>query len=169
MGLLSCLAAKAKALAGRRQAPLTPLGQAAREGDLVKIKLLLRRAADVNERESLSGLSPLASAARHKDLACLRELLQAGADLDFRDEQGLGLVARAGAIGSRKTARHLMRLGAPLPDGSELAILDAMAGSPRQRQILLGLRADMAHHEARLLRASSDNAPKAPKAKSPRL
>lgn len=73
----------------------SPLGWAARKGQLGSIRLLLTHGADVNARGGGGGSTPLIQAAMGGHLKAVQELVSAGA-VDTRDESGFTAAMHAG-------------------------------------------------------------------------
>ena len=73
----------------------SPLGWAARKGQLGSIRLLLTHGADVNMRGGGGGSTPLIQAAMGGHLKAVQELVSAGA-VDTRDESGFTAAMHAG-------------------------------------------------------------------------
>ena len=73
----------------------SPLGWAARKGQLGSLRLLLTHGADVNMRGGAGGSTPLIQAAMGGHLEAVRELVSAGA-VDSRDESGFTAAMHAG-------------------------------------------------------------------------
>ena len=73
----------------------SPLGWAARKGQLGSLRLLLTHGADVNMRGGAGGSTPLVQAAMGGHLEAVRELVSAGA-VDSRDESGFTAAMHAG-------------------------------------------------------------------------
>src|SRR5262249_34359532 len=89
----------------------TSLTEAARVGDIARIKSLLAQGSNVNEPNALSE-TPLMVAARFSTVEALNVLLDAGADIQKRDHLGKTALAYAATGGSAENVKLLLNRGA---------------------------------------------------------
>ena len=85
------------------------LHEAAKEGDVAKIRTLLNKGAQVNAR-SKGGFTPLHQATRHVE--AIRALLRAGADVNARDKGEFTPLHFAAFWGRVEAVRALLKAGA---------------------------------------------------------
>lgn len=90
---------------------LTRLQQAADENDTDRIRLLLKRKADINET-GLCGESALHRAARLNNYSAARLLIESGADINLTDGQGQTALHNAVLQGNTMIATRLLEAGA---------------------------------------------------------
>jgi hypothetical protein len=105
------------------QAPDAPLGKAAREGDLAKLRALLADGADPNRRDG-NGNSPLLEAVAAGQAAAARALVAAGANPNLGSSGGRTPLIEAALGGRVEIARLLITAGA------DLNIAERGAGTP---------------------------------------
>ena len=91
----------------QRDAPISPLISASREGDASRIAELVKSGADINQRGGVNQWTPLMHAVHKNQPASVRALIEAGADIN----------ATAGTRG-RDTALRLAKIQ-NLPDISK--------------------------------------------------
>lgn len=87
------------------------LSNAARDGDLSKIKILLAPRVDLNFRNEY-GMTPLMLASYMKHLDVVRELIKSGASLDVQDKQGRTALMRATTANNLEIIQELFEAGA---------------------------------------------------------
>jgi len=89
------------------------LNRAADEGHVESVRLLLRRGADVNDRDQ-SGQTPLLKASLNGHLQCVEALLQAGADPNLQTTSGFTGLMHAAYKGYAEIVRLSLEHGADL-------------------------------------------------------
>lgn len=67
---------------------MTALHEAARNGDIERLKSLLDNGADVNAKDEKNGAAPLHYAAGHGHARAVKLLLDKGAEVNARDNTG---------------------------------------------------------------------------------
>jgi hypothetical protein len=124
------------------------LRQAARQGDLAKVKDQLAKGADVNAPHNYSGWTALSEAANAGHADVVKVLLDHGADMNWRD-RGMGITALGYAAAQNHAAvvELLLKHGAELELGNEYNVTPLMsaAGSGHAPivQMLLAAGADV--------------------------
>ncbi len=125
------------------QAPgdgLTPLHQAAEDGDAGAVKRLLAAGADPRAATTLGHVTPIAVAATSGEAAIVKLLLDAGADANATTADGTTPLMLAAASGSTETVKLLLDHGAAVnakePAKGETALMFA-AGRNRADAIRL--------------------------------
>jgi len=89
----------------------TPLGEAAREGDLAEVNRLLESGADPDEGDE-DGVTALHFAAAAGHLEIVRALAEAGADLDLAEYDGDTALVNASEFGRLEVVEYLVDHGA---------------------------------------------------------
>ncbi len=89
------------------------LHDAARDGDIDQVQLLLSRGANVNEKNRM-GWTPLHTAIRNRRLALIEPLLAKGADINATDNRGQTPLMAAIYIGQNDAAELLIAKGADI-------------------------------------------------------
>jgi quinoprotein dehydrogenase-associated probable ABC transporter substrate-binding protein len=89
------------------------LGNATLAGDPDRIRFLVERGADLNERDN-QGYAPLHTAARHRDVETVKLLVELGADLNVKDKDGFTAIFHATMRDHEETVRALARAGADM-------------------------------------------------------
>jgi hypothetical protein len=90
---------------------MTPLAQAASQGNLELIRILLNAGADVNGRNR-EGLTPLMQASTQADVEVVQSLLDAGAKIDLRDDDGQSALHHAADEADAEVLKALLDAGA---------------------------------------------------------
>lgn len=103
--------ATSKAQREEQRAGSLDVWTAAREGDLDRLRRVIREGADVNERDSLR-VSPLEWAALEGHAEAIDLLAEHGADVHARNPQGSTALHAAACFGHTDAARKLVELGA---------------------------------------------------------
>jgi len=89
------------------------LHDAAVDGDIDQVQLLLSRGANVNEKNRM-GWTPLHTAVRNRRLALIEPLLAKGADINATDNRGQTPLMAAVYIGQKDAAELLIAKGADI-------------------------------------------------------
>jgi len=89
------------------------LMEAADRGDLVEVKSLLDKGANIDARDGL-GRTALTEAAEQGDLEIVRLLLSKGADVKANADSGWPALTKAAARGHLELARLLLDNGVPI-------------------------------------------------------
>lgn len=108
------------------------LVNAAKEGNLEKVKELLKRGADIDSKDNKQTI-PLIRAAEKGQLEVVKELLKMGADINAQDVYGYTALMTAISYGYLEVARELLNdrgvdVDAQDNDGYTPLILAAMSG-----------------------------------------
>ena len=93
-------------------ADFTPLADAARAGDVSKIRALCARGADPNEAAGQNTWTPLLHAIHKNQIASVTALLQCGAKIDAASPGGTTPLIMAAGYGNREMVRLLLEHGA---------------------------------------------------------
>jgi uncharacterized protein len=123
--------------------------EAANRGDLVQIKTLLKKGANIDGRDGL-GRTALTEAAAQGDLEIVRLLLSKGVDVKANADSGWPALTKVAARGHVELARLLLDNGVPIDakdrNGST-ALMEAARQGVRGRteilRLLLEMRADV--------------------------
>jgi len=97
-----------------RQSEQTPsqlLHDAARDGDIDQVQLLISQGADVNEKNRM-GWTPLHTAIRNRQQALIEPLIAKGADVNAKDNSGQTPLHAAVYIGQKDAVELLIAKGA---------------------------------------------------------
>src|SRR5438270_359608 len=97
--------------AGAVRAGDSPVGKAARAGDLATVRKLISTRADVNLPEG-DGSTALLWAAYSSDLEMLRALIAAGAKVDTANHYGVTPLLQASRTGDTAVMEALIKAGA---------------------------------------------------------
>lgn len=115
--------------------------RAASEGDLARLRELLRQGADVNAQQPNLGGTALHNAAEAGHAQIIRELLKHKADVEARDSRGFTPLMRAAERGKADAVKTLLDAGADIdakPSVGELtAICLAVMAKDRETTQLL--------------------------------
>jgi hypothetical protein len=111
------------------------LHDAARDGDIDQVQLLLSKGANVNEKNRM-GWTPLHTAIRNRRLALIEPLLAKGADINATDNRGQTPLMAAIYIGQKDAVELLIAKGADvnLMGGSDNAL--SLAKKRRNTEIV---------------------------------
>lgn len=112
--------------------PVTPLINAAREGDTVRIRALVAGGANPNMRGGVNGWTPIEHAVHKNQMASVRALLDAGADPNAANPNGVTPLIMASGYGYTPIVQLLLKRGANprLTDSEGQNALDAaMSGT----------------------------------------
>jgi ankyrin repeat protein len=112
--------------------PVTPLINAAREGDTVRIRSLVAGGANPNMRGGVNGWTPIEHAVHKNQMASVRALLDAGADPNAANPNGVTPLIMASGYGYTPIVQLLLKRGANprLTDSEGQNALDAaMSGT----------------------------------------
>ncbi|MFZ2148819.1 MAG: ankyrin repeat domain-containing protein [Sedimentisphaerales bacterium] len=96
---------------GRIAGPSQPLHDAARDGDIDQVQLLISQGADVNEKNRM-GWTPLHTAIRNRQQALIEPLIAKGADVNAKDNSGQTPLLAAVYVGQKDTVELLIAKGA---------------------------------------------------------
>jgi ankyrin repeat protein len=131
---------------------ITPLLNAAGEGDAESVRLLLAAGANPLQSNSRLGSQPLDRAVDFDNVRVVRLLITAGADPNFVDDHGFTLVMTGAESGALRSVRLLLELGADpssvVPPGHDLA---GMSAADLARRMANGSRA---RYRARFVRVA---------------
>jgi len=92
--------------------PMTPLIDAARDGDTTTIRALVAHGASPNETGGVNGWTPLEHAVHKNQLQSIETLLDAGADPNIADRNGTTPLIMAAGYGNTPLVEVLLRRGA---------------------------------------------------------
>jgi len=96
---------------GMSRNKLKTLHDAARDGDIDQVQLLLSQGANVNEKNRM-GWTPLHTAIRNRRLALIEPLIAKGADINAADNRGQTPLMAAIYIGQKDAVELLIAKGA---------------------------------------------------------
>jgi ankyrin repeat protein len=146
-GLFSALAAAANLAA----APAETLIDAARQGDVERVRALTAGAVDVNATAA-DGATALHWAAHRDDLQMADLLIRAGANVRATNRYGVEPLSLAAENGSAAMLDRLLRAGASanaaLPHGETALMTAARTGRPDALETLIAAGADVNAREA---------------------
>jgi len=94
-----------------RQKPTKTLHDAARDGDVDQVKLLLSKGADVNEKNRMNW-TPLHTAVQNRKQEVIELLIAKGADINAKNNRGLTPLMAAIYIGQKDAVELLIAKGA---------------------------------------------------------
>ncbi len=133
-------------------AQVTPLLQAARQGDVQKVRALLKQGAAVDAAEA-DGTTSLHHAANRGDLGVAEALLAAGAKATTANRYGVTPLALAAAAGSAPMIERLLKAGADpngaTPGGETVLMTAARTGTGAAIKALLSAGAKIDAREPR--------------------
>lgn len=128
----------------------TPLAEAARTGNLTRLRSLISDGADVNAGDP-DGTTPLDWAAQRDEPILVRTLVERGADVNARNRYGVTPLSLAAMNGSPSVIRMLVDAGADpnttSPEGETVLMTAARTGVAEAVRILIEAGADVNRHE----------------------
>jgi len=141
--VLACVQASTRA-----NAQGDDLFNAAKNGDLPRVKSLLAKGADVNAKQASDGATALIMASQEGHLDVVQVLLDKGADVDAKANDGVPALLAASAYGHLNVVQALLAKGADVNakrtnDGATALILASQQGQLEVVQALLAKGADV--------------------------
>jgi hypothetical protein len=113
LSVLVCIGANATRARAQADAPQKSLHEAARDGDIERLRSLIANGSNVNAADDYGG-TPLRSAIEVGQTQAARILVEAGANVDGRDPDGLTPLIRACQRGHQEIVELLITKGANL-------------------------------------------------------
>ncbi|WP_245433140.1 ankyrin repeat domain-containing protein [Rhizobium sp. L43] len=125
------IATLAALLIGAVPSSAGPLDEAAKDGDVVRVKQLLDQGSDVSEsNEAGEPALIIASLAGHADVVAL--LLDRGADIEARNKGGLTALHAAAYAGNLKVVELLVADGADVNDSKNFYQMSPLHGAAEE-------------------------------------
>jgi len=119
---------------------LTPLHVAAKKGNLIVLKALLERGANVNKKAGSLTMTPIQLASFNDNAAITLFLIEKGAHIDTNDNQGRTALKIASKLGNNNVVKALLKGGAKInkmQNLSSTALIEAVSGQQLETVNLL--------------------------------